>query len=72
MISVGWILYGVVCLLWWIFTVRVSCYRRSIKYIDYSNFWWSLLNLVFCPISIIVAIVVVPRDFKKEGEKENG
>ena len=58
------ILYITMCILWTIFCVRA---QRAIhgKYFN-KDIWVIVLNLIFAPISLCIAINRVPKDFKKE------
>lgn len=56
-------LYVVVCLLWSVFCLRV----QHVIYgeLRYSDFLVIVLNFVFAPISLIMGINRITKDFKK-------
>lgn len=64
------ILYILMCTLWTIFCIRVNFIihgrKKAIKYLG-----WSLLNFPFAPISLIMAIRRIPKDFKSYKEEKD-
>ena len=54
------IFYIVLCILWSIFCLRAQhcMYGTRLK-----DFWVIILNLIFTPISMLLAIKRIPKDF---------
>ena len=61
---IGLVMYIIICFIWWVFSVKISCYRSG-KKMSFTDFLFSILNFVFCPLSMILAIKFVKRDFIK-------
>ena len=62
---IGWILYGALCVLWGIFSVRIA-----IKTNGMGNpiIWLSLVflaNTVLAPISMLMAVIMCPVEISK-------
>jgi hypothetical protein len=68
MISIGFGLYLITALLWWLFSYKVSLYRKSKKKekISDGEFLLSMLNLILCPLAIIMAMFFIEEDFREE------
>jgi hypothetical protein len=58
------------CILWTIFCVRVQHVING-KYLT-KDIWVIFLNLAFAPISLIMAIKRIPKDFKNNIIHEDG
>lgn len=61
----GWILYILVCLLWSIFTLRMNKSLHPLKSTLWYIFFGGFLNFVFCPISLVLAVVKFKKLYVK-------
>lgn len=64
------ILYLVMCLLWTIFCVKVQ-HRINGHYLVKDG-WVIVLNFVFAPVSLIMGIARINKDFSPRQENKEG
>jgi len=62
---VGLTLYGIACVLWAIFCIRMQV-KLGYPKGKYNSLWIVFfVNLIAMPITMIIAIVRVPTEYKK-------